>query len=85
MDLYNTIESFSQKLHEFTHMCIVKSLHYDDVDEKIGLHFNAYLYNSIHKKQTETLHFYVDTSKVIDITVIKCVVASFIDVTGKII
>jgi hypothetical protein len=60
-------------------MCIVKSLHYDDVEGKIGLHFNAYLYNSTHKKQTKKLHFYVDHSKIIDITVIKH------DVTGKIV
>ena len=76
--LYESNPSFANKTKNYTHLCIVKSLHYDNLDKKEGHHFNAYLYDKYSNTQTDTLHFYVEFDTIVNITVIKHIITDFI-------
>lgn len=66
--LQNDNIKFIQLLDNYSSINIIKTFHYDNIKNINSYHFTGYLYNSILKIRSNTLHFYISNNIINSIT-----------------
>jgi hypothetical protein len=73
---YTLNVKFCELMQKYTHICILKDIHFDSNKFQKSKHFTAVLYNNANKiaSKTSPYHFYISNNSIINITCINSVI-----------